>query len=155
MPTQKPPIEKDAPGKKPRRPKAAQPTDVEANAGALKEAGESKEAAELKEAGKIKEADELARSHTNSAITTLADVMQDATAPPTARVAAATAMLARGHGRPGSAPPVTRADSPGADLRDSITAGRVTIESLTDGQLVQLLECLEADVARHGPSEGT
>ncbi len=44
---------------------------------------------------------ELARAHTAEAVRTLETVMKNAKAPPAARVAAATAMLDRGYGRPG------------------------------------------------------
>jgi hypothetical protein len=43
---------------------------------------------------------ELARQHTPKAIGTLVKVMNDENAPPTARVAASTALLDRGWGRP-------------------------------------------------------
>src|SRR5262245_44894600 len=43
---------------------------------------------------------ELAKQHTQVAIDTLAQVMQDPSAPPTARVAAAEALLARAWGKP-------------------------------------------------------
>lgn len=41
----------------------------------------------------------LARSHTETAIKTLAGIMQQADAPPAARVSAATALLDRGWGK--------------------------------------------------------
>jgi hypothetical protein len=41
----------------------------------------------------------LAREHTEAAITTLANIMQDTAAPSSARVAAATVLLDRGYGR--------------------------------------------------------
>jgi hypothetical protein len=49
---------------------------------------------------------DLARTHSEEAIGTLLTVMKNAKSPPAARVAAATAMLDRGHGRPG--PPAVR-----------------------------------------------
>ncbi len=42
----------------------------------------------------------LARSHTDTAIRTLAGIMQQTDAPPAARVSAATALLDRGWGKP-------------------------------------------------------
>jgi hypothetical protein len=43
---------------------------------------------------------EVAQKYTVEAVEALAEVMRDATAPPAARVSAATALLDRGHGRP-------------------------------------------------------
>jgi hypothetical protein len=43
---------------------------------------------------------ELAREKSPEAITTLANIMRDAKAPPAARVAAANALLDRGYGKP-------------------------------------------------------
>ena len=43
---------------------------------------------------------ELARKHTSSAVRTLAAIMNDASAAPSARVGAASALLDRGWGRP-------------------------------------------------------
>ena len=43
---------------------------------------------------------ELARTYTVAAVETLAEIMQDKDAPPSARVSAATAMLDRGYGKP-------------------------------------------------------
>ncbi|MEB4592004.1 hypothetical protein VSS37_13505 [Candidatus Thiothrix sp. Deng01] len=42
----------------------------------------------------------VAGSYTTAAIETLAEIMQDGTAPPAARVSAANALLDRGHGKP-------------------------------------------------------
>lgn len=42
----------------------------------------------------------LARSHTETALKTLAGIMQQSDAPPAARVSAATALLDRGWGKP-------------------------------------------------------
>ena len=50
-----------------------------------------------KEVGPVRE---LAKQYTEAAIDTLAKVMEDPSAPPSARVAAAEALLARGWGRP-------------------------------------------------------
>jgi hypothetical protein len=44
---------------------------------------------------------ELAREHTELAVGTLISVMKNTKSPPAARVAAATAVLDRGYGRPG------------------------------------------------------
>jgi len=44
--------------------------------------------------------EELAKTHAPAALETLATVMKDTVAPPAARVAAATAMLDRGYGKP-------------------------------------------------------
>jgi predicted phage-related endonuclease len=49
-----------------------------------------------KEVGEVKE---LARQHTEAAISTLAKIMKDGKAPPNARVSAAEALLSRGYGR--------------------------------------------------------
>ena len=46
---------------------------------------------------------ELAKQYTEAAIDTLAKVMEDPSAPPSARVAAAEALLARGWGKPSQA----------------------------------------------------
>jgi hypothetical protein len=43
---------------------------------------------------------ELARSHTREAISALADIVRNGDAPPSAQVAAATALLDRGWGKP-------------------------------------------------------
>ncbi len=43
---------------------------------------------------------EIAQQYTVEAVEALAAVMRDATAPPAARVSAATALLDRGHGKP-------------------------------------------------------
>lgn len=43
---------------------------------------------------------ELARAHTETAMRTLVEIAQDAGAPPPARVAASTALLDRGWGKP-------------------------------------------------------
>jgi len=43
---------------------------------------------------------DIAQQYTVEAVEALAAVMRDATAPPAARVSAATALLDRGHGRP-------------------------------------------------------
>jgi hypothetical protein len=43
---------------------------------------------------------EIAQKYTVEAVEALAAVMRDATAPPAARVSAATALLDRGHGKP-------------------------------------------------------
>jgi hypothetical protein len=51
---------------------------------------------------------ELAREHTADAIATLAEIMSDRKALPSARVAAATAMLDRGYGRPPQSLDVTQ-----------------------------------------------
>jgi hypothetical protein len=48
----------------------------------------------------LREVMELARARTEAAVDTLAAVMADETAPPAARVSAATALLDRGWGRP-------------------------------------------------------
>jgi hypothetical protein len=48
----------------------------------------------------VGEVQSLARRHTKRAIKTLSEIMQDEKAPPAARVAAASAILDRGYGRP-------------------------------------------------------
>jgi hypothetical protein len=47
-----------------------------------------------------RELKELAREYTNDALAALVSVLHDAAAPASAKVAAATALLDRGHGRP-------------------------------------------------------
>ena len=51
---------------------------------------------------------ELARQHTAKAISTLVEIMQDEGAPKAARVAAASAILDRGYGKPPQAVEHTR-----------------------------------------------
>ena len=53
---------------------------------------------------------EAAEVYTEQALTTLEGIMNDAKAPPQARVAAANALLDRGHGRPAQAVALTDAD---------------------------------------------
>jgi hypothetical protein len=48
----------------------------------------------------VGEVQELARSHTADAVTTLAEIMRDTAAAPAARVAAANALLDRGYWKP-------------------------------------------------------
>lgn len=50
-----------------------------------------------KEVGHIRD---LARAHTDAAMRTLVEIAQDGGAPPAARVAASTALLDRGWGKP-------------------------------------------------------
>lgn len=50
-------------------------------------------------AKQITDVRDAARQHTQAAVRTLVSVMQDATAPPSARVAAANGLLDRGHGK--------------------------------------------------------
>jgi hypothetical protein len=50
----------------------------------------------------------LARSHAADAIAALVEIMADRNAPPSARVAAAVAMLDRGYGRPPQSLDVTQ-----------------------------------------------
>jgi len=60
----------------------------------------------------------LARSHTVSALNTLAGVMNEPSAPPSARVAAATALLDRGWGKPHQTAEITHIRARAADLSD-------------------------------------
>lgn len=60
----------------------------------------------------------LARAHTERAIQTLAGVMDAADAPPSARVAAASALLDRGWGKPDSKTEVTIRHKRAAELAD-------------------------------------
>ena len=53
-----------------------------------------------KEVGHIRD---LARAHTDAAMRALVEIAQDAGAPPAARVAASTALLDRGWGKPSQA----------------------------------------------------
>jgi hypothetical protein len=85
----------------------------------------------------------LARKHTRLAIKALVRVMRDAASPPAAVVAAASAILARGHGRP---PPISGQAGDGGD--------EFKIEKLTDEQLQQLLERVQASSARGGDPAG-
>jgi hypothetical protein len=61
-----------------------------------------------------------ARALTQEAIDTLAAVMRDGRAPPTARISAAVALLDRGHGRPSQA----------VDLNIGCDLGRLTDDEL-------------------------
>jgi len=60
----------------------------------------------------------LARSYTESAIKTLAGVMQQPEAPPAARVSAATALLDRGWGKPAQTVDMTVRRQIAKDLSD-------------------------------------
>jgi hypothetical protein len=89
----------------------------------------------------------LARAHSAEAIRTLLTVMKNAKSPPAARVAAATAMLDRGHGRPG--PPSVRFFLPNIDsagdaavamtaITKAVACGEVTpTEALDLSRLVE------------------
>jgi hypothetical protein len=57
---------------------------------------------------------ELATAYTGDALATLASIMKDETAPPSARVAAANSLLDRGHGKPVQA--IAGADDDGAPV---------------------------------------
>lgn len=76
----------------------ARPNSGGARPGAGRPKGSLSEArkAELKAEATLKE---LARQHTSEAIRTLVEMMQDAGAPPAARVAAVKEILDRGHGK--------------------------------------------------------
>lgn len=71
---------------------------------------------------------ELARQHTAAALRVLEKVMNDETAPPSARVNAASAMLDRGHGHPQQS------------IRASIDSNQVPIDSVLDGLASDLIK---------------
>jgi hypothetical protein len=71
---------------------------------------------------------ELARSHGPEAIKTLADVMNNDQAPPAARVAASTAILDRGYGKP----------------PQTIDANVNMMDNLSDAELAGLVSALDA-----------
>lgn len=66
----------------------------------------------------------LARSHTNSAIKTLAGIMNESEAPAAARVSAASALLDRGWGKP--------------NQTMEMTVKRVTASQLGDDELADI-----------------
>jgi hypothetical protein len=90
---------------------------------------------------------ELARKHSAEAVRTLLTVMKNAKSPPAARVAAATAMLDRGHGKPGPSPlqfPLPTLASAGdaaaaiASIAKAVASGGVTPAEAND--LARLIE---------------
>jgi hypothetical protein len=78
---------------------------------------------------------ELARTHSPDAIDTLASVMVDAKTPPAARVAAATALLDRGWGKPGQGLEISGALD--------VTAFKAGLANLSDRELAELERLLE------------
>jgi hypothetical protein len=74
----------------------------------------------------------LAREHTEEAVRTLVEVMQNVEASPDARVAAATALLDRGHGKPLAQPEIGK---PGA------------FSELTNDELDAVITRMEAELA--------
>jgi hypothetical protein len=74
----------------------------------------------------------LARSHTDSALKTLAHIMNEPTAPHSARVSAANSLLDRGWGK--------------AETKTEVTMRRVTAKELPDDELAAIAV---------GGSEGT
>lgn len=83
----------------------------------------------------------LARSHTETAINTLAGIMREAKSPPAARVAAAQALLDRGWGKPAQT------------VNQTIV--RVDPEKLSDAELAALAAGSGGDVveAADDPSQ--
>ena len=79
----------------------------------------------------------LARSHTDTAIKTLAGIMQQTDAPPAARVSAATALLDRGWGKPAQVMDMTVRRAIAKDLNDDDLADIATGsgEGTTDAPL--------------------
>jgi hypothetical protein len=73
----------------------------------------------------------LARSHTETAISTLVGVMNQSAAPPAARVAAASAILDRGWGKPAQA--IVGGDEDDAPVRLE-TIRRILVKSDTGHQ---------------------
>lgn len=67
----------------------------------------------------------LARAHTEPAIATLATIMVDATQPAPARVAAATAVLDRGWGRPAQSVALTAPDGGPLVIQHRVSVDRV------------------------------
>lgn len=68
----------------------------------------------------------LARAHTESALRTLAGVMNEPSAPPSARVAAAQALLDRGWGKPHQTAEITHIRQRASELSDDQLAGYIT-----------------------------
>jgi hypothetical protein len=89
----------------------------------------------------LREVTELARSAAPEAVKALVNIMNDSEAPPTARIAAATAILDRGFGRPAQS-----VDVSGAVVVHDLTR-------LTDAQLDEL-ERLVAIIALPPPTQG-
>lgn len=74
----------------------------------------------------------LARAHTDSALKTLAGIMNQPDAPPAARVAAAQALLDRGWGKPHQTAEVVHYNVKAAQLSDDQLAGYLASAS-SDG----------------------
>jgi len=68
----------------------------------------------------------LARSHTSTALKTLAGIMEQADAPPAARVSAAQALLDRGWGKPSQTVDMTVRKQIAKELSDDELAGIAT-----------------------------
>jgi hypothetical protein len=84
---------------------------------------------------------ELARAHCADAITVLADVMLNAKSAPAARVAAATALIDRGFGRPGSTSSPVKLPELGS-ATDASRAIAAIVEAVASGD-VGLTEAAE------------
>ena len=68
----------------------------------------------------------MARAHTATALNTLAGIMEQKDAPPSARVSAATALLDRGWGKPAQTVDMTVRKQIAKDLTDDELAGIAT-----------------------------
>ena len=76
---------------------------------------------------------DIARQHTNTAISTLVTIMNDSDAAPSARVGAATALLDRGWGRPAQT------------IEATINPGFAALDSALDGMASALLAKMRQD----------
>jgi hypothetical protein len=87
-----------------------------------------------------------ARERTQEAIDALAAVMNDPKSPPAARVSAATALLARGHGRPHQSADLTQ------DVAMDVKTSRTLVipPDATIADLEVMKRFLEATVAAEG-----
>ncbi len=87
----------------------------------------------------VAEVRELARQHSEQAIGTLVKIMDDTEAPAAARVAAASAILDRGHGKPGQSITVGQAPyerSPLDALMDTDAEARATMLDIMERALL-------------------
>ncbi|WP_347268069.1 hypothetical protein [Paracoccus sp. (in: a-proteobacteria)] len=81
---------------------------------------------------------ELAQGHTESALATLAEIMADATQTGSARIAAATALLDRGYGRPRQTTELTGPD--GGPLTEAPT---LDASRLSDAALAEIMAAMD------------
>ena len=76
----------------------------------------------------------LARSHTETALATLAGIMRQENAPPHARVAAATALLDRGWGRPEQSMELT------GDIQQYVALMPVSVANLAEWRKLHMTD---------------